>query len=374
MTLDNSTRSVAHLELLGIGSHRHKTFKHNLLKAMEDLNIVHPVSEVTSLGDLLNYNITGIPALVINGRVVFQNEVPSIEDLKVVLSSVLAHPRARFSIDKILVPTDFSEAADNAYRYAGRLAKTLDAQLKLVHIHQEVSTVASLSHLPIGQPELIQMKKDLLDQRVKELSNGAFSLDVEQELLVGSVQEQLKALGTGDQYDLMVLGATGEGATRLDRIGSHASSIARKADCPVLLVPEEGSFQPFRRILFASKLTPGEESVWPKAVSMAAHFGAEIHFVHIQDNQVNGYHLGQAQGGAYALDKGTFIRMATLKAKNVIDGLNQYVEDQEADLLIMPTTHRNFLQDLFHKSATHRMIFTTQIPLLVLHFSMSDTA
>lgn len=372
MTLDNITRSIAHLELLGIGSLRHRTFKSNLLKAMADLRITHPISEVTDLAELLNYDITGIPALVINGQVVFEKEVPSVDDLKVVLGSILKRPRKGFHPFRIVAPTDFSSASDNAVQYAVQLAETFKANLELVHIHQEVSSLASIPHISTAHPEMLQLKRDLLKQRVREIEKQNPTMGVEQQLLIGKVNDQLRTMCRNERSNLLVLGATGEGATRLDRIGSHASAIARKSDCPVLLIPEGVTFKPFKKVLFASKLLPGEESVWPVAVDLASQFNAEVHFVHIAENQVNGYHLGQAQDGAYPSEQGALFRLATVKARNVIEGLNQYAEEQQADLLVMATTHRNFLQDLFHRSSTHRMIFTTRIPLLVLHFSFPN--
>ncbi len=374
MTVDNFSRSVAHLELLGIGSHRHQLFKTNLVRAMEDLRISNPISEVTDLADLLNYDIAGIPALVINGRVIFQKVVPSVEDLKLVLGTILARPRIGFQLNRVVVPTDFSPAADNALRYSMALASSYQADVRLVHVHQHVAPSGSFGQLSLGNSDFLEVKRALLQDRIRRFGKEAKTIKLEEELQCGKVVETLREIAQREHTDLLVLGATGEGANRLERIGSHASAVARRADCPVLLVPQDVAFRPYKRIVFASKLLPGEESVWPKVVDLAIHYGAEIHFVHVQEKEVNGYHLGKAQKGQSLLDGQAPFRIVTIQAKNVIEGLSQYAEEQQADLLVMATTHRNFLQDLLHRSATHRMIFTSKIPLLVLHFSLPNSA
>ena len=60
-------------------------------------------------------------------------------------------------------------------------------------------------------------------------------------------------------------------------------------------------------------------------------------------------------------------KMAEVESTSVRDGLNQYAADNEVDLLVMVTKHRNFLDNLFHKSITRDVAIHTELPILILH-------
>jgi hypothetical protein len=135
MTFKKETNLTTKLELLGIGSSKDRLLKANLLQALDELGLDHPIHEVKSIDKLMKYDITGIPALIINGKVVFQKIVPKVEDLKIVLKILLKKEEPDTSIQKIVVPTDFSETADNALQFAIDMAKALNARVHVVHVH-----------------------------------------------------------------------------------------------------------------------------------------------------------------------------------------------------------------------------------------------
>jgi nucleotide-binding universal stress UspA family protein len=57
-----------------------------------------------------------------------------------------------------------------------------------------------------------------------------------------------------------------------------------------------------------------------------------------------------------------------IECPNVQEGIVQYASDIRADLIVMGTMHRNFLERLFHKSVTQQVVFHTTVPLLVMHY------
>lgn len=59
--------------------------------------------------------------------------------------------------------------------------------------------------------------------------------------------------------------------------------------------------------------------------------------------------------------------MATIDAKTVTKGLNQYIEENAIDLAIMVSHKRNFWERIMHKSVTKKMAITTKVPIWVYH-------
>lgn len=371
MTTERSSHNPR-IELLGIGSARHRAFQARLEEALRELKLDVPIEEVSEISDLLRYDISGIPALVVNDKVVFQKVVPSVEDFKIALSVLLQPGNGHFELQRVVVPTDFSELADNAYQFALDLARQQQATVQLIHIHQPTATVPSMPHPASEQVDLLNQKRSLMRYRLSGNSgNSRFpspeGVPVEDLILTGSVVEELKSLSRLEQTDLIVMGTTGENRANGRLWGSISSTVARKASCPVLLVPPFVRYQGFSRIVYASNFQKGEERLWPLVMDWATRFGADVHFVHIEENELHGYSVQRTSSGHFPNAGRPLFHLATVDSSDMLDGLSQYAEEQEADLLIMATPHRRFLEDWFHRSATRRMIFNTTIPLLVMH-------
>ncbi len=371
----NPKRSSEHprIELLGIGSARHRAFRANLEEALQALHLSIPIQEVSEISALLQYDISGIPALVINGKVVFQKVLPSVEDFKIVLSVLLQPENGHFELQQLVVPTDFSELADNAYQFALDLAREQDASVQLIHIHQPKATVPSMPQPASDQVELLNQKRNLMRRRISGEHDSLYpnpeGVRVEDLIITGSVVEELKSLSRLGQTDLILMGTTGENRANGRLWGSISSTVARKAACPVLLVPPFVRYQGFSRIVYASNFQPGEEHIWPQVMEWAARFGADVHFVHIEEAELHGYSVQRTSSGYFPNAGRPLFHLATVDSNDMLDGLSQYAEDQQADLLIMATPHRRFLEDWFHRSATRRVIFNTAIPLMVMHFN-----
>lgn len=82
-------RNVAKVELLGVPSAKNRKLKAHLLKAVEQLALDISIEEISDIDSLLKYDISGIPALLVNGKVVSQEQVPSTEELMILLTAAL---------------------------------------------------------------------------------------------------------------------------------------------------------------------------------------------------------------------------------------------------------------------------------------------
>jgi hypothetical protein len=74
--------------------------------------------------------------------------------------------RPGIAIKKLLVPTDFSEYSRFALRYAVALAKSFEAKVYVIHVHEPYPQGSALEGI-YYDPEI--MEEDALDAIVKEL-------------------------------------------------------------------------------------------------------------------------------------------------------------------------------------------------------------
>lgn len=132
--------------------------------------------------------------------------------------------------EKILFPTDFSPAGDEALKLATSLARDKGAVLFIVHVEEPVAMYAA------GEfPEAIaEPPTDELLKQLEEVKPADPSVKVEHRLLKGDPAEALVQFADDENVDMIVMGTHGRtGFSRL-LMGSVAEHVVRKANCPVL--------------------------------------------------------------------------------------------------------------------------------------------
>ena len=59
-------------------------------------------------------------------------------------------------------------------------------------------------------------------------------------------------------------------------------------------------------------------------------------------------------------------RIKELKDVNQIDEINRFVTDEHIDMVIIPTRRKNIFARLFNPSMAHKLLFYSDIPMLVV--------
>src|SRR5512133_447982 len=157
-----------------------------------------------------------------------------------------SHQAAHFpTIQRILVPIDFSDSSVNAMRYAVGLAGKIDTQLTILYV-----VPRDYGWLEIGKEAMREYDEALQSQAVESLRALAQSeipagTSVDLEVRIGRPAEEIVAAAAESKADLILLSTHGH--TGLDRllIGSVADRVARLAPCPVFLMrPGKSSPEP----------------------------------------------------------------------------------------------------------------------------------
>jgi nucleotide-binding universal stress UspA family protein len=140
-------------------------------------------------------------------------------------------------LKKFLCPTDFSETALEALRYAVDLARSQGAEIELLHVH----------HVPLHGSDVKAPKtvEDLPEALRKDLG-GRIALWQEQvdlagvtlrtSLAVGTPHEAIVAAAKRTGADLIVMGTEGHSGLARMLIGSVTDRVLRTSDRPVLTV------------------------------------------------------------------------------------------------------------------------------------------
>ncbi len=70
------------LTILGVGCHRHQALRNNLLDALKTFRFEICLEEISAVDALMQYPISGTPSLLIEGKLVVENRVPSVAELR----------------------------------------------------------------------------------------------------------------------------------------------------------------------------------------------------------------------------------------------------------------------------------------------------
>ncbi len=134
----------------------------------------------------------------------------------------------------ILVPTDFSYAADRAVHHAVQLARRFRARVALLHVVAPAGfPEIIIPALRVDLPQLVALSRERLDRLVRRFRIRPSHLAVK----TGHAAAEILQFAEETGADLIVIGARGHGALKRAVIGNTAERVVRLARCPVMVVP-----------------------------------------------------------------------------------------------------------------------------------------
>ena len=147
------------------------------------------------------------------------------------------------NIHRILIAVDDSSYSEQAVNYGVLLAKNLDSKITLVHVDEiPISSPYSadplLNESPAMIPELMHIQEEaskLLFKKIKEQHGDVVEMSTVTK--IGRAQDEILSVADDCKADMIILGT--HGRTGFDHFisGSVSESVARKAKCPVLIIP-----------------------------------------------------------------------------------------------------------------------------------------
>lgn len=146
-------------------------------------------------------------------------------------------------IRRILVPTDFSVASQEAIEYAATLARTFDAAIHLIHVlHDPLAAQAAWEFYVPDSPEQREQRHNEAKDRLWDLAAQYVRAGVRitTEVRFGSATEEIVAAAVAYGTDLVVMGTHGRTGLPHLLLGSIAERVIRTAPCPVLAVRPQG--------------------------------------------------------------------------------------------------------------------------------------
>lgn len=278
----------------------------------------------------------------------------------------------------ILVAIDFSENAERALAAAKLIADKEASELLILHAYQPY--IADVNMTPgnvmpgIGGTDFLSMTTELEEEfrlRLDQYAESVVAEGFQARALwkIGSVQSAIEEAVEEHLPDLIVIGRTGTGGFLDKLIGSSATHVALHSPCPVLVVPPQATLTKFSNVVYATQLEYDENYILKEVFVLINHLGAKLTLLKVKsdsqpDIQPDNQYLAEIRSHFTISDEQIVIR----EDRHVLDGIERYCDEAQADLLIMSSRDRSFIEEfLTNPSITRKLIVDTHVPLLVFH-------
>jgi nucleotide-binding universal stress UspA family protein len=275
-------------------------------------------------------------------------------------------------IKNIVVATDLSATARDAYSYAKELANFLDANLTIVHVKENliiVSDVMIAPPLSDNDAELTQELEELVAEE-NAVTGSKVKGELKIKVLNGDPVDVLVNISKNNDTDLIVIGTTGLSDVLTKIFGSVSVKVSNKAHCPVILVPRDATWKPIKQILFSSNYDSMTKQLCSEIVDFALNIHAGVHFVNIRNydppfeekqKDIDWNQLFVGSDAPLSYEK------HTIYGSDTINELKKYSQQKHINLIAFASKHRNFWENLMHSSITENMALSTTLPIMVMH-------
>ncbi|SDD32003.1 universal stress protein [Niabella drilacis] len=277
---------------------------------------------------------------------------------------------------KLLVITDFSDAAGHAVDYACNLANRLNAeQFFILNTYESVPIYDSgeAGSLALSMQEadaLEEGRKEelhLLKDRIRSLLATTTKLTT---LVVNdALAPAVNQVCDDEDIDLVIMGFKPKDELETFLVGDNVQRGVDKIRYPVLLVPRHAPIAIPDNIVLASDFKESlSKSIRVKLHKFLERFNARVTAVHrCMKNELNERESRLANELQLELQDYHFRLHLASNVEDLPTAVRALAKEDNASLVISIHKMRSFLAGLFHKSITKNLAWRSEVPVLVLH-------
>lgn len=284
---------------------------------------------------------------------------------------------------KILVPTDFSAAANRAKEVAYQLASQSGAEIHFLH---SVYTPIDWVKFDFTTPRVAQIpdpeKDKLYDELTKKIGQAKWNLmqlvdeaekrglSAYEHLAYDYAHKDIGVFAEKLEVDLIVMGTHGEGGTNDVVLGNNTVKVLRNATVPVLTVKHNHPDFQVEDIVFSSDF---EEDVVPKVFKRVLKFSkllkskTHLLFVNTPVNfEDTNYSMVKMAGLELKFIPESFPKHI-FNEYSVEEGINGFVKTKSMDMIAMGTHGFKGIKRLLNDNIAEKVVLTAEVPVLTVN-------
>lgn len=289
-------------------------------------------------------------------------------------------------VRRILVPVDFSEHSVNACNFAIGMAHKLKAEIKLIYVYFDpmINTESYLETYPFQfsldtiatnlESEAKEQMERLKSKIIKNIEKEKFAnIKVSYVLEKGAPDETIIEFSKKYDPGVIIMGVPEREEQSKAYFGSVASRVIKKSACPVLVIPYKSVFlgvNYMNKVVYATDFDESDFKAIRMLINLVKPFDIKIHCVHIVSDNQGPFNTSKMEKiRAYLKQEYSEfnITCSLIESTDVLQGLEDYIDDRDIDIIALTKHKRGLFDRIFNPSMTQKMLFQTNIPLLVFH-------
>ncbi len=189
----------------------------------------------------------------------------------------------------------------------------------------------------------------------------------------GVPEDQILQFSTTYDPGVIVMGTRGRAKGAVNLMGSVTKKIIQKATVPVFAIPQQSVYlglNYMNKVLYATDFDDSDFKTLRKLMILIRPFNMKIYCIHIASDASNSFDKTKMESLKEHLHKeyGEYNLFCDLiEHDDAVQGLEDYIDEMDIDMIALTTHKRGIIEKLFNPSLAKRMLFHTNIPLLVFH-------
>ncbi|MEN2399044.1 universal stress protein [Flavobacterium sp. MC2016-06] len=273
---------------------------------------------------------------------------------------------------KILFPTDFSEAATNAFVHALEFAKIVNAELVLLHTFEipvydsqffpenyaSIYTSIELAKFEMFKDEIPKLRTIAMERKLENIV-------IKHRLMDGDLLYNLKNAVEEDKIDFVIMGTTGASDWTKFFTGSNTNSVISGVDVPVLCVPIAAKYKKVKTIGFTTRYREKDKKELRKVLKIAKKTDAKVKSLYVRTSASD---VSDATIKEWENEfAGENVDFLVLPSDEVKETILDFILYKDIDILTTIKHKRTFFESLFESSFSKKISKEVEIPVLVMH-------
>ena len=258
-------------------------------------------------------------------------------------------------MNRLLLPTDFSDISKNALRYSQLFAQTISADITLMH-----SCESRLNRFWLSRKKHEAVYHQLED--FARNKDGSIPDNIHFMVRRGKLKEVISTACMAGKFRYVIIGKKHSYNTFPKIKGTKTSQLFANAHCPVLVVPAGIGFNGINNILVVGgQYKNMDSSIQENILSLSLNFGANLHYLSFTKDPL-AWEFNQE-----ILNKENVLIQKSVPEEIAAESTLDYVQDNAIDLLIMVRKRRKAFENLFSYGFEQQCLSKIDIPVMVFH-------
>lgn len=282
---------------------------------------------------------------------------------------------------KILVPINFSEYSMNACKFAVGIAGKINAEINFLYVYNDPNDIGPDKHTTSWEKHAKYVSEEAFNEAQNSLLEFSDSLKkhisvenlskvkIHYSLFKGKPGNVIINISEKYKPDVVIMATKGKDEKKGTFVNSVTTKVIDNIHFPVLTIPKSATYRDIKKIniMYATNFNEADNLSLDKLLKIMTPFDKEIHCVHIdihddkyQQSKVD--KLNQLFKKEYSKLK---IVCKVFESSNIINGFDEFIEENNIDIISFSKPKRTMLYKFFHQSKLKKLVSTEKIPMLI---------